>query len=79
MASIFQPDRAEVEVASFTVEAGPDWQAVSLAAPPDARFEADYPVRGWIRVEVEEGPLWIDDLVLEADSAGLFLAGDAPR
>ena len=52
---------------------------MSLSAPPDARFDPDYPVRGWIRVELEEGTLWIDDLVVEADSAGIFTAGDAPR
>jgi len=79
MASVFQPERAEVEVASLSLEADGSWRPIALSAPPDARFEADYPVRGWVRIEVEEGTLWIDDLVVEADSPGLFLSGDEPR
>ncbi len=72
MATVFQPDRAEIEVVSCDVPEGSDWQALSLAAPPNMRFDKDYPARGWVRVEVQEGTLWVDDLIVEQDSASVF-------
>jgi hypothetical protein len=43
-----------------------------LFATPDLTANPDLRVRGWIRIEVHEGTLWIDDLLVEADNPTLF-------
>lgn len=55
------------ELASKTIESTEAWADVELEVSKDrlAAFTSELGVRGWIRVEVEGGKAWIDDVGIE--------------
>jgi len=72
MCTTLHSTRADRELASLAIPASEHWNALSLFATPDLTANPDLRVRGWIRIEVHEGTLWIDDLLVEADNPTLF-------